>query len=160
MPVGRKPKPPDLKLVTGNPGKRPIKRAPTAPGALERPPDWLTAEQKTSWRYAVRCAPLGLLRKADRAVLAGFIVAESIHRDASRKVAEFGLLTKTPRTGEPMQSPYLPIVNRQFQLMLRAATELGFTPVARARVDNVAAGDGEDEEDGERKPQSAARFFD
>jgi hypothetical protein len=41
---------------------------------------------------------------------------------------KYGILTKTHSTGAPMQSPYLPIVNKQAQIMLRAAEQLGFTP--------------------------------
>jgi transposase len=33
-----------------------------------------------------------------------------------------------------VQSPYLAIINKQAQLMSRAAAEMGFTPVSRSRV--------------------------
>ena len=33
-----------------------------------------------------------------------------------------------------MQNPYLPIINRQAEIMIRAAGDLGFTPVGRARM--------------------------
>jgi len=35
--------------------------------------------------------------------------------------------------GYPMQSPYLAIANRQAELMMRIASEFGFTPASRSR---------------------------
>jgi Phage terminase, small subunit len=40
---------------------------------------------------------------------------------------------KSP-TGYPMQSPYLAIANRQAELMMRIASEFGFTPASRSRI--------------------------
>lgn len=64
-----------------------------------------------------------------------WVVAEDIHRQAVQAVVKFGLITKTPTKGDPMQNPYLPIVNKQAQIMLKAAAELGFTPSSRSRVE-------------------------
>jgi hypothetical protein len=61
-------------------------------------------------------------------------VAEDLHREAAEKVNQYGLLTKSPNAGLPLQSPYLPILNKQAQIMLKAAAELGFTPSSRSRV--------------------------
>jgi hypothetical protein len=44
------------------------------------------------------------------------------------------LLVKSPSQGLPLQN-HLPIVNRQMVLMTRVASELGFTPCSRARID-------------------------
>jgi phage terminase small subunit len=33
-----------------------------------------------------------------------------------------------------MQSPYLTIANRQAEIMLRVASEFGFTPASRSRI--------------------------
>ncbi len=70
----------------------------------------------------------------DRSVLVAWVVSEDLHRQATGMVEKYGILTKTPSTGAPMQSPYLPIVNKQAQIMLRAAEQLGFSPSARSRV--------------------------
>lgn len=132
---GRKPTPTNLKLIRGNPGKRAInKDEPIPEGELDTPPDWLSDSQKAGWRYVIEHSPKGMLKKIDRSALVVWVVAEDLHRQASEKVEKFGLLTKTPKTGDPMQSPYLPIVNKQALIMLKAATELGFTPVSRPRI--------------------------
>jgi len=132
---GRKRKPTRLKKLAGNPGKRPIALAPEPQGALLAAPEWLTAAQQAGWAYAISNAPPELLRRLDRAVLAIWVVAEDIHRQAALKVAEFGILTKSPEKQTPMQSPFLPILNKQAQIMLKAASEMGFTPASRARID-------------------------
>jgi P27 family predicted phage terminase small subunit len=132
---GRKPKPTHLKLLEGNPGQRRINRhEPRPEGDLTDPPEWMTAAQKEGWRYAIDHAPRGLLKRLDRAALVVWVVAEQLHREASELVARHGLVMKAPHTGQPMQSPWLPIVNRQAGIMLKAAAELGFTPSARSRI--------------------------
>jgi len=142
---GRKPTPTSIKLVRGNPGKRAInKKEPIPSGNLTAPPDWLTEDQKAGWAYAIAGAPLGLLKHLDRSVLAIWVVAEDLHRQASIAVSKFGLITKSPSKGEPMQNPYLPIINRQAQIMLKAAAEMGFTPSSRSRL-SVEGQDGEDD---------------
>jgi P27 family predicted phage terminase small subunit len=98
------------------------------------PPEWLTPSQKAGWNYAVENAPRGLLKKLDQSVLVAWVVAEDLHRQATTMVARFGLLTKAPNTGQPMQSPYLPVLNKQALIMLRAAEQLGFSPVSRPRA--------------------------
>ena len=40
---------------------------------------------------------------------------------------------KSP-TGFPIQSPYLAIANRQAEIMMRIASEFGFTPASRSRI--------------------------
>jgi len=39
-----------------------------------------------------------------------------------------------PPTGYPIQSPYVSIANRQAELMMRIASEFGFTPASRSRI--------------------------
>ena len=94
----------------------------------------MTEGQKAGWNYAVEHAPLGLLKKLDRSVLAAWVVAEDLHRRASEQVEKFGILTKAPNTGLPIQSPYLPVLNKQAQIILKAAEQLGFTPASRTRI--------------------------
>jgi len=131
---GRKPKPTWLKIVNGNPGKRPLNtNEPQPVGDLTSAPDWMSPSQKEGWDYAIAHSPRGLLKLIDRSVLAVWVVAEDTHRQASEKVTEQGLLMTT-KTGELVQSTYLPIQNRQALIMMKAGSELGFSPTARARI--------------------------
>ena len=42
-------------------------------------------------------------------------------------------MVKSP-SGYPIQSPYISIANRQVELMMRIASEFGFTPASRSRI--------------------------
>jgi P27 family predicted phage terminase small subunit len=131
---GRKPKPVHLKLLAGNPGKCPInRRSPVPPGELFEAPDWLSETQRASWAYAIAHSPRGLLRMLDHSALMVWVVAEDLHRQALAEVGKLGLVVET-KLGNPIQNPYLPILNRQAAIMLKAASELGFTPSSRSRV--------------------------
>lgn len=147
---GRKPTPTHLKLLRGNPGKRPINNAEPKPeGDLLDAPEWMSDSQKAGWAYAIASAPGGLLKRLDRSVLVAWVIAEDMHRKASIAVEKYGLVTKSPVKGEPMQNPYLAIINKQAQIMIRAAAEMGFTPASRSRV-QVGKTDG-----GEQNPFAA-----
>ena len=78
----------------------------------------MTDSQREGWCYAITHAPYGLLKQLDRSVLAIWVVAEDLHREAAEKIAQYGLLTKSPNAGLPLQSPYLAILNKQAQIML------------------------------------------
>jgi hypothetical protein len=59
-------------------------------------------------------------------------------------------------SGYPVQSPYVAIANRQAEIMMRIASEFGFTPASRVRlwmVSNIPSGlwDLEDVDDGTAK---------
>jgi phage terminase small subunit len=139
---GRKPVPTQLRKLHGNPNQKPLpKHEPTPPGDLTEPPPWLSDEQKASWRYALANAPPGLLRRIDRGVLAVWVVAEDLHRQAvTRQNTVANLLVQAPG-GSAIQSPYLPVINRQALIMIKAAGEMGFTPVSRPRIFGGFQGD-------------------
>lgn len=63
---GRKPKPTALKMLAGNPGKRPLpKDEPKVSGIAEKPA-WLSEEAAKVWvELAPRTAALGLLSQHD-----------------------------------------------------------------------------------------------
>jgi P27 family predicted phage terminase small subunit len=48
-------------------------------------------------------------------------------------IQKFGAMVKSP-SGYPIQSPYIAIANRQFEIMMRIASEFGFTPASRSRI--------------------------
>jgi P27 family predicted phage terminase small subunit len=132
---GRKPKPTFLKLITGNPGGRPLNvDEPEPSGDLVEPPAWFNDRQRVLWGQALRDAPPGLLRRLDSTVLEIYIVAKSIHENASQKISEFGAVIKAPRTGVPMKSPFVGIANQQAQILAKCISEMGFSPSSRTRV--------------------------
>jgi phage terminase small subunit len=68
MTRGRKPKPTHLKLIEGNPGKRPIRTGSERPTtAMPEPPDHLNADARIEWdRVAHGLHALRLLETVDR----------------------------------------------------------------------------------------------
>lgn len=56
-----------------------------------------------------------------------------IDRRAMEQIQKYGTMVKSP-TGFPIQSPYLAIANRQAEIMMRIASEFGFTPASRSRI--------------------------
>jgi P27 family predicted phage terminase small subunit len=151
---GRKPTPTSLHKLRGtfNATRHGKDRAgePRAQGTLAPdPPDWMTDEQKAAWEYAVRHAPAGVLKPIDRGVLAVWTEAECRHKAASIAQAKLDvgsalpLLTRT-KDGAPIQSPYLGILNRTALVMIKAASELGFSPASRPRLGTGAAAQADD----------------
>lgn len=138
---GDKKTPTSLKIlrVGAKQAEKLLKKQTPTPGALVEPPGWFTAEQKQAWKYAIENAPRAVLRRIDKAVLAGFIIAEDTHRRAAEEMATKALVDQGPTHKIARQNPYLQIVNRQYMLMMRGASELGFTPCSRARIDAGAA---------------------
>ena len=130
---GRKPKPTHLKILEGKDSFIPFTE-PVPEGDLLFAPDWMTEQQKLAWEYAIANSPSGLLKLLDKSILTTWVVAEDLHRQAVQEVNRRGLIVKSPVKGEPMQNPWLAIANRQAQLMMKAAAELGFTPSSRSRV--------------------------
>jgi P27 family predicted phage terminase small subunit len=141
MAMGPRPKPTQLVELHGNPADRPIKKGiPEPTGLLSEPPDWMTADQRLSWRYVIENSPATLLKRIDRGVLATWCVAECLHREAAIAQAQTGqLLVRSADPGSmPFQSPYIPIINRQALIMMRAADHLGFSPASRPRIFSTA----------------------
>jgi P27 family predicted phage terminase small subunit len=99
-----------------------------------KPPDWLSHRQKYLWRTTIANVPVGLLSRMDAGMLTTWVIACDTHREACEKSRGLGLIVKSPNKGVPMQNPYLAIINRQAEIMIRAAGDLGFTPIARSRL--------------------------
>ena len=74
-----------------------------------------------------------MLTTFDRAALAAYCQAWGRWVEAEERLRETPPLIKTP-SGYVQQSPWLPIANKQLELMGRYMVELGMTPAARSRV--------------------------
>lgn len=132
--AGRRPKPTHLKVVQGTLRKhRENVKEPKPQGDLVDAPAHFSQAQRDVWNYAIEHAPKGLLKRLDLSVLEVWVTACVFHREAVEKVAAIGQIIKTPN-GYPVQNPYLANLNKQAQIMLKAATEMGFTPASRSRI--------------------------
>ena len=112
---GQRPKPTALKLIAGNPGKRPINaQEPQFPPCATDAPDWLENAARAHWeRLAPMLAGSGVLKESDRDLLATYCATYAAYVDAVRD------------GGASMA-----MVGQLRQLM----GELGMTPSARARI--------------------------
>ena len=155
MPAGRKPTPTNLKILHGNPGKRPLpvnepKPAPLAPKC----PRWLNKEAKKEWRrIAPQLERLGLLTELDMANLAGYCHSYAQMIEAQAYLAKHGLSYKIPqrdRDGHVVgiyaqQWPEVSIVRQCKAEIVRYSSHFGMSPSERGRMSVPGA---EDKRDG------------
>lgn len=138
---GPKPTPTALKILNGNPGRRPLnkrepKPAPMADAAFDEPPAELEghAAGRAEW---IRLAPMlrraRQITEADRGALLAACLEWDLYLTATRNVEEEGLVIVTPR-GFMMANPYIGIARRALVACTRIWPELGLTPSSRARL--------------------------
>jgi P27 family predicted phage terminase small subunit len=84
-------------------------------------------------RLASELGKLKLLTSLDRAALGAYCGAYALWAEATEAIQKFGTMVKSP-SGFPIQSPYVSIANRQAEIMMRIASEFGFTPASRSRI--------------------------
>ena len=121
--------------MTGNPGKRPLNpHEPRPEPALPECPTELSPAAQREWtRLASELSKLKMITNLDRGALATYCGAYGMWAEAMEQIQKYGTMIKSP-TGFPVQSPYLSIANRQAEIMMRIASEFGFTPASRSRI--------------------------
>ncbi len=139
---GRKPKPTKLKLLAGNPGKRPLNEdEPQFAPDLPEAPGFLLPEARAEWdRIAGQLFAQGVLTSVDRGALAvccqawgRAVQAESALAELAEKDPSMhGLLIKTGRGA--VENPLVGIARRSMDLYLRGCAEFGMTPSSRSRI--------------------------
>lgn len=144
---GRKPVPTTLKLLEGNPGRRPLNAQEPQPAvAIPDCPAFLDNVDREEWtRTATLLAEMGLLTAADRTALAAYCVAYSRWVEAEAQVKKYGTIVKSPEKGFPMKSPYLTVADQALETMRKLMVEFGLTPSSRSRIRVPATGDDFDE---------------
>lgn len=136
---GPKPKPTHLRVLEGNPSKRPLntnepKPAPIAPQC----PDWLDDEAKAEWnRVEPELERLGLLTVVDGTALAGYCQTYARWRQAEEILQKHGLTMEIMTKGGGtylQQRPEVAIAQKSLQLIKAFCAEFGLTPSARSRM--------------------------
>ena len=132
---GRKPKPTALKVLEGNPGKRPLPTdEPKPDGGLPHCPPHLKGEARREWkRTGRRLADCGIITSVDAAIFSLYCTAWARHLSAEAHVRELGEVVKSPY-GCPIQNPWLAIANKAADDMRKALVEMGMTPSSRTRL--------------------------
>jgi P27 family predicted phage terminase small subunit len=139
---GRKRKPTHLKLIMGNPSRRPLRPdSIEVEPVLPDPPDHLFEDGKAEWRRVAQgLYALRLLSTLDINALAAYCQSFAIWKQASEAITAGGLTIETTN-GNVIQNPLVGIANKAASDMVRYAAEFGMTPSARARIN--AGGEGQ-----------------
>lgn len=135
MALGPRRKPTKLKILQGNPGKRPIKKDEIDPKVeAPGPPAHLSKNAKIEWRRIVKIlVDLELMSKMDRTALAAYCVAYDRWAEAEKKIQMEGLTIETTN-GNIIQNPSVGIANKAMLILHRFLVEFGMTPAARTKV--------------------------
>lgn len=133
---GRKPKPTAVKILEGNPGKRPLNTAELQPSQAKtrRMPHGLSRGAKKLWRrLASDLVDLGIMTDVD--IPAFMLAAEhfGIARGAATIIAEDGMVT-TDENGFMRKHPLLQVLRDNSAAFRQYATEFGLTPSSRSRL--------------------------
>jgi P27 family predicted phage terminase small subunit len=145
-----------LRILRGNPSKRPLHNEPMPAIASQvpEPPRWLPPHAAAEWRRVA--GPLhacGLLTHADIQTLAAYCCAyarwrlaeETLERQAKRDPAN-AALTVCDARGTLRQNPLVRVARAAADQMVSFAGALGATPIARTRL--TAGIGGQDHSDG------------
>lgn len=135
MTRGPKPIPSATKRATGNRGHRPIPAdEPDIPAADFDAPAMLTPGAKAHWAYYYPMLSVSrVLKPADKMTLAAFCVNADRFERMEVLIASLEVV-KAPKTGTPMQNPYLSISQKAQELMMKFGAELGLSPSSRTRL--------------------------
>lgn len=142
---GPRPTPTYLRLLRGNPGKRPINKRepqPAIPAQCPEPLAWLSDYAKEEWRrVAPEAFQLHLLTALDRACFAAYCESYARWRTAEEALALMAAsdpvmhgLTVEGKRGSVIENPLVYVSRVAARDMVRYASEFGFTPAARSRI--------------------------
>lgn len=136
---GRKRKPTALKVLEGNPGKRPLpanepKPIPVAPKC----PTWLCREGRRLWKYlAPRLERLGLLTEIDGPAFAAVCQSFGTYVELEQRLKQVGrtmeFTNKAGATNEA-ERPEGRMARQALEQCKTLFTEFGLTPASRARI--------------------------
>ncbi len=134
-----RPVPTKLKILRGNPGKRPINlNEPTLPVLVKVPaaPEFLGDTARREWRKRAReFVALGMLTSGDLGLLASFCADYGRFADANKEFKELGspYFYQTVHGGKA-KHPLVGIIEAAEQSMRANGAEFGLTPSSRTRL--------------------------
>ena len=130
--MARTPKPTNLKILEGNPGKRPLPINEVSPLPIaDACPEWLSESAKAVWNeFAPRLERLKLLTEADSLDFQNLCIHAGLLRDAYMKIREMPLTMQT-ESGYEMQRPEIGIINNSTRIIATLSAKFGMSPVDR-----------------------------
>jgi len=159
---GPKPIPTAIKLLHGNPGRRPLKQQEPKPSTEPpRCPHWLDAEAKACWRALIpQLRDMGVLTQIDGQALSNYCTAWSRWKRAELFLQKNGdVYSLKDEQGHPkcvVQWPQVAIARNLVAVLQRYQQEFGLTPSSRTSLKGSAvpgATDAFDEFVNRRRPR-------
>jgi P27 family predicted phage terminase small subunit len=131
---GPPPKPTALRILEGNPSKRPLNpNEPKPPVGVPDCPAHLDLDAKKEWtRLAPILDRLGMLTIVDGAALAAYCQMYSRWAKAERAIKKHGITMETENG--TVRRPEVSIAREALHQMRQFAMEFGLTPASRSRV--------------------------
>ena len=136
MAAGRKPRPTNLKLLEGNPGKRALPKHEPQPRPV-RPdcPAFLNKAAQDIWTETLpELEYMGTITAADQAIFAGYCRAYELAQRTSRYLDRRGLKTTAP-SGYSQSKPEVAICNKAWESVAKFGAELGIGAASRSRIE-------------------------
>lgn len=139
---GPAPEPTALKILKGNPGKRPLNtEEAVVEAAIPDPPAELSAAARLEWdRISVELFNAGLMTAIDLAGLAAYCSVYARWLEAEGNIQTDGMIIPSPN-GYPIVNPYLSIANKALQQLRGYLSEFGLSPSSRSRIKAKPGGD-------------------
>lgn len=149
MAKGRKPTPTTLKILNGNPGKRPLPQDEPKPKPLmPKRPTWLTGEGKKMWdRLAPELERIGLLTIVDGESFAAACQCWGTYVDCLCYLQENGLTyiyVNTQGAENEIERPQVKIGQKALDQFRAFCSEFGLTPSSRTRIEVKTTENNED----------------
>jgi P27 family predicted phage terminase small subunit len=145
MGVGRKPKPLEMKLLAGNPGKRPLKknRLVVPCGKLVMP-DYFSQEEAAIWNKYMEIIPKRMITVLDQDVFITYIEQVAIKNQAMRELKAMAEDHRKPDGSTAfmavetergwVKNPLITVIDTCAKNIRYYASELGFTAASRERL--------------------------
>lgn len=107
-------------------------------------PEHFNDDQRAAWDYAVTHSPPGMLKLIDAPTLESWVIAHCLHRRATMELNKrSGINVLLAKNGTQLvPQPLISLINKQALIMVKLASELGFTPVSRPRIGGGPAAEG------------------
>ena len=133
---GRPPRPPHLRLVTGNVGhrKKDSRTTPKVASELPDPPRWLSKEARAQWdTLAPTLHSAGLLTRLDAVLFGSYCATMARWIEAEQHLNTEGTTYVTP-SGFTRPSVWFKISSNLSQQLLKLGEHYGLTPASRQRL--------------------------
>ena len=129
-----------LRILDGNPARRPLNKAAAAARGLPECPPYLGAYGQEVWARLLASMPPQLYGAADTEILAAYCDAVEMRLAAVMKIQRGGeLLDATPGQRAKDPSAWFAVAAQQASLIAKLGSKLGLDPAARSSINLPSA---------------------